>query len=171
MFWFLKCHALLVLFMLSRYGNCKVFKRVRNKVVRFFSMVKWSNTCITIVTEVPSTSETVIVTIEEPVTKKRCKVVSESVPTFLEQMVNSSPSQQTKNIEKKKTNNSLPGNTAGKEIILEGKIYLGKMCRRQVQTRSKKLFMMEWITKQWPYVPIDSDESWQCRIIDKSHIH
>lgn len=133
MFWFLKCHALLVLFMLSRYGNCKVFKRVRNKVVRFFSMVKWSNTCITIVTEVPSTSETVIVT-------------------------------------KKKTN-SLPGNTAGKEIILEGKIYLGKMCRRQVQTRSKKLFMMEWITKQWPYVPIDSDESWQCRIIDKSHIH
>lgn len=101
MFWFLKCHALLVLFMLSRYGNCKVFKRVRNKVVRFFSMVKWSNTCITIVTEVPSTSETVIVTIEEPVTKKRCKVESESVPTFLEQMVNSSPSQQTKNIEKK----------------------------------------------------------------------
>lgn len=89
--------------MLSRYGNCKVFKRVRNKVVRFFSMVKWSNTCITIVTEVPSTSETVIVTIEEPVTKKRCKVESESVPTFLEQMVNSSPSQQTKNIEKKQT--------------------------------------------------------------------
>lgn len=87
--------------MLSRYGNCKVFKRVRNKVVRFFSMVKWSNTCITIVTEVPSTSETVIVTIEEPVTKKRCKVESENVPTFLEQMVNSSPSQQTKNIEKK----------------------------------------------------------------------
>lgn len=66
-------------------------------------MVKWSNTCITIVTEVTSTSETVIVTIEEPVTKKRCKVESESVPTFLEQMVNSSPSQQTKNIEKKQT--------------------------------------------------------------------
>lgn len=46
MFWFLKCHALLVLFMLSRYGNCKVFKRVRNKVVRFFSMVKYMyNNC------------------------------------------------------------------------------------------------------------------------------
>lgn len=68
---------------------------------RSFDSLVWSNTCITIVTEVPSTSETVIVTIEEPVTKKRCKVESESVPTFLEQMVNSSPSQQTKNIEKK----------------------------------------------------------------------
>lgn len=68
---------------------------------RSFDSLVWSNTCITIVTEVPSTSETVIVTIEEPVTKKRCKVESESVPTFLEQMVNSSPFQQTKNIEKK----------------------------------------------------------------------
>lgn len=73
---------------------------------RSFDSLVWSNTCITIVTEVPSTSETVIVTIEEPVTKKRCKVESESVPTFLKQMVNSSPSQQTKNIEKKNKQSS-----------------------------------------------------------------
>lgn len=168
MFWFLKCHALLVLFMLSRYGNCKVFKRVRNKVVRFFSMVKymynncdrsakykWNSNCDYRGTSYKKEMQGWI--------GKRTHIFGAN-GKFISISAD-------KKYRKKKTNNSLPGNTAGKEIILEGNIYFWKMCRRQVQTRSKKLFMMEWITKQWPYVPIDSDESWQCRIIDKSYIH